>query len=305
MRRDEQWYMSAVAVTLRLLFLFALSGCALKAAFKHVDLPPGGREVQDVVYWQGDAFNEDKHKLDIYSPATPGPHPVIVFVHGGGWRLGDRRQRFNNYVKLGRRLAGRDVVAVIISYRLAPHFKHPAQVRDVARALAWTMKHIAENGGDPDAVFAMGHSAGAQLVALAGCDKRWLEEEGESPSKLKGVIGVSGPYDIAHLGRSLFIGGFTMVMPAFGQDAGVWTDASPATHLHEEKPPPFFVAWADGDFEIIRRDSKRFADELEEAGVPVETFQTTFDDHFSVITNFADEGDPLAEQVLQFVKGAP
>jgi acetyl esterase/lipase len=286
----------------RLLLLMLLSGCALKATLKSVSLPEGGREVRDVVYWHGDDFNEEKHKLDIYSPAGPGPYPVLVFVHGGGWRLGDRQQFMASYIKIGRRLASRGVVAVVVSYRLSPHDKHPAQIRDVSRALGWTLQHIGEYGGDASAVYAMGHSAGAQLVALAGCDKRWLNEVGASPEQLAGVIGISGPYDVAHLGRSLFTGGLPMVIPTFGKDEAVWTDVSPATHLREHQPPPFFVAWADGDFEVIRRDGRRFADALSDAGGEVDTFQTTFDDHFSVITNFADDSDPLAERVLRFMK---
>jgi acetyl esterase/lipase len=200
----------------------ALSACALRASLIRVDLPEGGREVHDVAYWQGDDFDAEKHKLDIYAPPGAGPHPVVVFVHGGSWRFGDRQQALASYVKLGRRLAKRDVVAVVISYRLAPGFKHPSQVRDVARALAWTMAHASEYGGDPDAIFAMGHSAGAQLVALAGTDARWLEEAGGSPAQLKGVIGISGPYDVAHLGRSA-AGALTMVIAAFGDDAAVWS----------------------------------------------------------------------------------
>jgi acetyl esterase/lipase len=148
----------------------------------------------------------------------------------------------------------------------------------------------------------MGHSAGAQLVALAACDKRWLGEVGASPQQLAGVIGISGPYDVAHLGRSLFTGGLPMVIPAFGTDPAVWSDVSPATHLREHLPPPFFIGWADGDFEVIRRDAKHFVDALTDVGAEVDTFQTTFDDHFSVITNFADDSDPLAERVLRFMK---
>jgi acetyl esterase/lipase len=290
-------------VNLRLVLpLLLLSSCALKSVLKTVSLPEGGREVRDVVYWHGEDFDEQKHKLDIYAPPGPGPFPVLVFVHGGGWRLGDRQQFMASYIKLGRRMAGRGVIAVVTSYRLSPEHKHPAQIRDVSRALGWTLKHIGEYGGDPSRVYAMGHSAGAQLVALAACDKRWLEEVGASPQQLAGVIGVSGPYDVAHLGRSLFTGGLPMVIPAFGSDEAVWSDVSPATHLREHLPPPFFIGWADGDFEVIRGDAKHFIEALTDVGAEVDTFQGTFDDHFSVITNFADDSDRLAERVLRFMK---
>jgi acetyl esterase/lipase len=287
---------------LPLLLLLALSSsCAFRSWVRPSRLPEGGLEARDLKYWEGEGFDDQKHRLDVYAPKGPGPYPVVVFIHGGGWILGDRQQPGGNYVQLGRRLANQGVVAVIASYRLAWTAKHPAQVQDVARALSWTMRHAAEYGGDPSSIFAMGHSAGAHLVALVACDPRWLREQGSSPSQLAGVIAVSGPYDVNHFGRSLFIGGFPMVIPTFGSDRSKWADAMPATHLRDGHPPPFLVAWADGDPELLRRDGPLFARQLEEAHVPVETFEAPFDDHLSVITDFADEGNALGNKALGFI----
>lgn len=284
--------------------VFVLQGCALRASVHTVDLSEGARELRDLAYAAGDDFHE-KQRLDLYVPAGPGPHPMLVFVHGGGWRLGDRQQLGNSYIKLGRRLAAQGVLTAVISYRLAPQFKHPAQVRDVSKALAWSIAHAAEYGGDPLQVFAMGHSAGAHLVALAACDPRWLAEAGASPAQLKGVIGVSGPYDIEHLGRATLFGGLPMVIPAFGSDTHVWRDAMPARHLKDGSTPPFLVAWADGDPELLRRDARVFTQALQRAHRPVSTFQSTFDDHLSVITDFGEDANPLAAQVLKFINRKP
>lgn len=282
--------------------LAATSGCILRSAVQTVELPKGGLEVRDVAYWRGDDYDDEKHRLDLYVPPGPGPHPVLIFVHGGGWRFGDRQQILSSYVKLGRRLAANGVMAVVISYRLAPGFKHPAQVRDVARAVGWTLNRAADFGGDPERVYAMGHSAGAHLVALVGCDPRWLAEVGASPAQLKGIIGVSGPYDLEHLGHSTLFGGLSMVIPAFGSDAGVWRDAMPENHLKDATPPPFFVAWADADPEILRRDGRRFAEALQRRHLKVETFESSWDDHFSIITDFAAPGNALGEHVLRFMR---
>ncbi|MBS1149151.1 MAG: hypothetical protein H6Q89_849 [Myxococcaceae bacterium] len=282
-----------------------LNAGMLRASVQTVDVCEGGREIRDVAYWSGADFDGEKHRLDLYLPAGSGPHPVLVFVHGGGWRLGDRQQLGGSYIKLGRRLAAQGVLTIVISYRLAPRFKHPAQVRDVSRALAWAMEHAPEYGGDPRRLFAMGHSAGAHLVALAATDPRWLAELNRSPAQLKGVIGVSGPYDVEHLGRSTLFGGLPMVIPAFGADASVWRDAVPANHLEHGTPPPFLIAWADADPELLRRDGVRFADALKQAHLEVTTFESPFDDHFSVITDFGGASNPLAEQVLKFIRPAP
>ncbi len=282
--------------------LTTASGCILRSAVQAVDLPAGGLEVRDVAYWHGEGWDDEKHRLDLYVPPGPGPHPVLVFVHGGGWRFGDRQQILSSYVKLGRRLAANGVMGVVISYRLSPRFKHPAQIRDVARAIGWTLSRAADFGGDPNRVYVMGHSAGAQLVALAATDPRWLAEVSASPSQLKGVIGVSGPYDVEHLGRSTLFGGLSMVIPTFGSSPAVWRDAMPANHLAASAPPPFLIAWADGDPELLRRDARVFVEELEQHHQKVETFQTTFDDHFSIITDFAAPGNALGERVLRFMQ---
>ena len=62
----------------------SLSGCAFRAWFRPSELAEGGREVSDVVYWQGEDYDDEKHRLDVYAPKGEGPHPVLVFVHGGG-----------------------------------------------------------------------------------------------------------------------------------------------------------------------------------------------------------------------------
>jgi len=289
-----------VTRTLVLLVAVLAQSCAFRAFVRPSVMPEGGIEARDIQYWSGEGFDDKKHRLDVYAPKGPGPFPVVVVVHGGGWILGDRQQPGGNYVQLGRRLAGLGIVAVVPSYRLAWTAHHPAQVQDVARALKWTIDHASEYGGDPTSIFAMGHSAGAHLVALAACDPRWLREVGASPSQLAGVIAVSGPYDINRFGRSLFIGG-PMILPTFGFDRSKWPDAMPANHLRDGRPPPFLVAWADGDPEMLRRDGPLFASQLEAAGVQVETFESQFDDHLSIITDFADEGNALGKKALGFV----
>lgn len=293
--------LSTRAGVLLLLAALSSSGCALRAWFRPSAMPAGGTEARDVAYWQGEGFDDRKHRLDVYAPRGPGPWPVVVFVHGGGWILGDRQQPGGNYTQLGRRLAGQGVVAMVISYRLGFSHRHPAQIDDVARALSWALRHAADYGGDPGAVFAMGHSAGAQLVALALCDPRYLGAYAASPAQLAGAITVSGPYDVEHLGRSLFFGGLPMVIPAFGPDRNVWHDAAPANHLKGAKPPPFLVAWADGDPEVLRRQGARFGEQLRAARVPVETLETPFDDHFSVITDFGDQDNLLGKKALEFI----
>lgn len=294
--------MSLRALALSLAVLLFVPGCVLASVVKETPLPRGGRAVLDVPYHVGADFDDVKHRLNLFIPPGAGPHPVVVFVHGGGWWFGDRNGSLDVYERLGHRLASRGMLAVITSYRLSPEHRHPAHIEDVSRALAWTARNISRYGGDPGQLFAMGHSAGAHLVALAACDRRWLAGLGTTPEILQGVIPISGPFDVGHLGRSVLFGGARLVHPAFGVDAEVWRDVTPATHLREGRPPPFLVAWADGDPALLRKHGAEFAHALRLAGVPVETHEAFFKGHFSVILDLGEEGDPLGDLIEAYVK---
>ena len=138
------------------------------------------------------AFGDDeRQRLDVYSPAEKGVHPVLVFFHGGSWYHGERE----GYAFLGRAFASRGYVTVIADYRKFPDVKFPAFVEDTADAVAWTHGNIAKHGGDPERIFLMGHSAGAHLSMLATLDPQWLARKKLDSSIVKGVIGLAGPFD--------------------------------------------------------------------------------------------------------------
>lgn len=134
----------------------------------------------------------ERARLDVYSPDTLHRRPVVVFWHGGLWIEGSRSQ----YRFVGAALARAGYVAVLPDYRLYPEVKFPGFVQDGASAVRWVHEHIAEYGGDPDAIFLMGHSAGAHLAALIALDDRYLRAEGGNTRWIRGLIGVSGPYAI-------------------------------------------------------------------------------------------------------------
>jgi acetyl esterase/lipase len=134
-----------------------------------------------------------KHKLDVYNPKAKQGGPVLVFVHGGSWKSGDR----SYYPPVGNRYAGEGFVTVVPSYRLAPKYPHPAQIEDVAAAFAWTVAHGVEYGGDTNRIYVAGHSAGGHLAALLSLDERYLAAHHLSPDWIRGVLALSGAYDVA------------------------------------------------------------------------------------------------------------
>ena len=131
-----------------------------------------------------------KNLLDLYAPRRGGLWPMLVFVHGGGWDSGDRRE----YGFVGRALAARGFLVACADYRVFPEVVYPAFVEDLAAAASWLAAHAAQDGGDPQRLVLVGHSAGAyNAVAFALQPGRYgaLALAG----RIKAVVGLSGPYD--------------------------------------------------------------------------------------------------------------
>lgn len=249
---------------------------------------PNVRVHKDLSYRQGPDTDPAKHKLDLYAPVGTNGVPVVLFVHGGAWRYGDRWQ----YGPLGHRLAKEGLVVVVPSYRLAPKHPHPAQIEDVAAALAWTVRHVAEYGGDPNRIFLAGHSAGGHLVALLALHDGYLAQHGLSRQPIRGVIGLSGVYDLT---------AFESQVAVFGRDPRVRRDASPLFWV-KAPAPPFFVSYCEWDYATLPDQARRFHAALVKAGVPAELFFTPQDNHIYEIISMTYDRDVTGQAVLKFIR---
>jgi acetyl esterase/lipase len=139
----------------------------------------------------------ERDRLDVYQPvAAPAGQkpPLVVFFYGGNWNSGERA----DYRFVGEALASGGAIAVIPDYRLVPQVHYPEFLDDNARAMAWVFDQAKELGGDPNNIYVMGHSAGAYNAAMLALDPRWL---GEQRNRLKGFIGIAGPYDFLPIGN--------------------------------------------------------------------------------------------------------
>src|SRR5262249_59859940 len=130
----------------------------------------------------------------LYLPPSQTSFPVVFLAYGGQFRNGDKAR----LAYLARTLAREGLGVVTVNYRLtdrtAQQVVHPGQVQ--AQAFAWTYRHIADYGGDPNQVILMGHSAGGSLVSMLATHRRYLAAYRLSPDSVRGVIGVSaGLYD--------------------------------------------------------------------------------------------------------------
>jgi acetyl esterase/lipase len=301
LRRERLRVPRALVAALALILLLGTACAGLRSAFEDSPLPSSAREIYDIPYRKGSGFDRLKHRLDLFVPPGAEKHPVLIFVHGGSWRTGDRHAAAGVYRRLGRRFANKGILTAVISYRLAPDNKHPASVRDVARAIAAVMRNAERYGGDRSRVFIMGHSAGAHLVALAACDPEWLFEARVDTRSIAGVIGISGPYDVARLGKEAP----GLVGSVFSAEPSVWSRASPATYLGHRSVPPFLVAWANDDPESLRAQGRVFADALKANGTNVKEVVAEERNHFTVIMRLGASDDPLGEEVRRFIQETP
>src|SRR5437870_10766742 len=157
-----------------------LFSCLFLVTGLRAEAPANGYEVEsrlNVPYFDGEGADAKRHKLDLYLPQGFENFPVVMFVHGGGWRHGDK-DFLGLYVKLGKALARHGIGVAVPNYRLSPAVKHPEHVKDVARAFAWLYHNIAKHHGDPDRLFVSGHSAGGHLAALFATNDKYLKAEG-------------------------------------------------------------------------------------------------------------------------------
>lgn len=211
---------------------------------------------------------EPAHRLDLYVPEAAELAPVIVFWHGGMWKKGSKDDvRF-----VGAALARSGYVAVIPNYRLYPQVRFPAFVDDGARAVAWVREEIASFGGDPDAIFLMGHSAGAYIATMLAFDPRYLNEHGESAKCIRGVIGMAGPYTLER--PAVFLESiFDKSSNARWRPIDAVATASPPTLLlHGEADN---IVWVD--------EAKAMADRLGQHAVPVELRTYPDRSHYDIL----------------------
>ena len=189
--------------------------------------------------------------LDIYTPVkADGPWPVIMFFYGGSWQYGAR----GDYGFVAARLAARGFVVVVPDYRTYPEARFPGFVEDCAASVDWVARGIGAYGGDGDAVFLLGHSAGAYNAVMVAL--------GAGGPLVAGVIGLAGPYDFLPIKDP--------VLQTIFASAEALSQTQPITHAHGEAPP-MFLATGGRDRVVLPRNSTALAARLRELGGVVET----------------------------------
>ena len=209
-------------------------------------LSTGDHPSQKVILWGPDDRASDAQPL-----------PVLLFAHGGSWRSGDPE----DYGFMARAFVPEGFIVALSGYRLVKEGVsdgvYPDMLEDTAEAIVATREAVAQYGGDPDRIVVMGHSAGAYNVVMTGLEREWLAERGANADTLRGVIGLSGPYDFYPFTSDSTIAAFG---PASDPEATqafnfVRGDAAPMLLVHGEK-----------DTLVRPRNSRELAKLIETAG---------------------------------------
>ena len=256
---------------------------------------PGVKLTRDVRY--GPA---DRNRLDVFEAerGAKGKAPVLVFVHGGGFVMGDKTSPSSPfYDNVGYWAVRNGMVGVNITYRLAPEHQWPAGSEDLALAVKWVRENIAAHGGDIDRIYVMGQSAGG--VHVAGYIAREFGNTGgQAPSqgwKPAGALLISGMYDTDTMTRDERFRAY------FGNDDAKLENASfvaalvganvPLLVLLAEHDPPDFVR----QFVVLLETHVR-------RQVPMPRIvQLLRENHFTTTWRMNTDQDQLGPEVLKFV----
>ncbi len=285
---------------------FAVNRLGIAVLYKKARIPEE-RIVRDVAYRDGPDADALKHRLDLFLPEGEG-WPTVVFVHGGGWRTGDKGLRVGGadvYGNIGRFFAARGVGAAVVNYRLLPDVAHAAQIDDVARAVAWVQGHVGRHGGDPAALFLMGHSAGAHLASRVALDPAALRPYGLSPRAVCGVIAVSGAaYDLADERTYVLAGGAGYFEDRFSDIDG-WQHEVSTIPLVSAEAPPFLILYAGGESAALQRQSRLLDAALRAAGASSRVVVVPGQSHRRIVLTLSRDDRTAGPAMLAFLRETP
>jgi acetyl esterase/lipase len=259
-----------------------LGGCS-PAAMLNMTVSKRGYVLQpDIPYGDG-----PRRTLDLYLPERPrADGKAVIFFYGGSWESGKK----GDYLFVGQALASRGFTVIIPDYRLYPEVRFPAFVEDGARATRWAADKVGV-----DKLFVMGHSAGAEIASMLCANTPYLAAVSVDRLKLRGLIGIAGPYDILPLTSARLIDIFG------GADN---PDMEAITFAQAPLPPALLLHGLADTIVYPTRNSKHLAAAWRKAGAPVDLKLYPGVEHIDIIAAFSDflhKRAPTREDVLSWI----
>lgn len=237
---------------------------------------------------------DERNRLDIFTTAGRKDAPVLVFVHGGGFVMGDKRMTDTPfYDNVGDFAVRSGYVGVTLTYRLAPAHPWPAGPEDMAQAVAWLRAHIVEHGGDPARIYLMGQSAGGTHVASYVAFPRFHAADGTG---LAGALLISAVYDAATMPPSPLHAAY------YGEDHSRYADFATIDGLVASDLP---LLYSVSEFDPVdfRRQAARLAAGYDKAGRDFPRLHWLGGhNHLSPVLAIGSPGETLGPHIRAFIE---
>ncbi|MFW5740992.1 MAG: alpha/beta hydrolase [Myxococcota bacterium] len=286
---------------------------------------PGARpDLYDVDVVKGVSYSDTAgadNTLDVYLPTThPGPWPIVLYVHGGGFRLLSK----DTHWMMAMAFARRGYMVVNVNYRLAPKHPFPAALQDVSAAYAWLVRNAERFGGDIQRIVLAGESAGANLIsslAIQTAYRRpepWAREVFELGVQPRAVVGACGIFDVSGAARLLegrrlprtihdwLLAVRDGYLGALRDGSKQASELADPVRVLESAPqpdrpmPPFFLPVGGSD--PLVPDSERMARALKRSGVPSKTAVYPGGGHAFHMATFLPLAKRLWNDTFDFLK---
>jgi acetyl esterase/lipase len=227
-------------------------------------IPPDIEELKNIEY---KSVNGKSLQLDLYKPANlKDPAPLLVFIHGGSWKSGQR----SDYLVYLVDFAKRGFVTATVSYRLLNDGPYPACAEDIKDAIAWFFSNSEQYGYDTSRIAMIGGSAGAHLVTLTGYGWKNPGEDAGSTNnvyKIKALVDIYGPVDLTTeyaRNHSLVT---ALIGKTYKESPGLYAEASPVGYL-DKNDPPTLILHGTSDRLVPVSQSDNLKAQLDSLGVP-------------------------------------
>ncbi|MDE0538601.1 MAG: alpha/beta hydrolase [Rhodospirillales bacterium] len=233
---------------------------------------------------------DPEQKLDIFAPPAPDNQPVMIYIHGGGWRSGSK----NTASFVAKAMCGRGVIWVPIDYGLAPDYRIDAIVGHVRSAVAWVYDEIALYGGDPEEIYVSGNSAGGHLtgaILMPG----WHGAYGVPANVVKGACAMSGVFDLDSLLLAAY--GYNNELQLTAESARA---NSPQYHLPMEAGP-LIVAVGAPEPDEFRRQSAAYAAAWAGMGLDGKHMEIPDANHFMMVRELGNPEGDLFNDVMEMI----
>ncbi|MBX3009195.1 MAG: alpha/beta hydrolase [Melioribacteraceae bacterium] len=242
--------------------------------------------------------------IDIYSPKNVcAPIPLIIIIHGGGWRSGSKEMER----PLAKNLTQHGLCTATVEYRLSPEAKYPAGVVDLKKAIKWIKKNSTGYGIDSSKIILLGGSAGGTLAALLGVTANHKIFDGmnyypEISTGVCGIINIDGIVDFsdpAESGKDTIpakpSAGKLWFGASYSENPNIWNEASPLNYVDKQTPPILFINSAQKRFragrdEFIKKLNvlNKYSQvvEIDNSPHPFWLFEPWFSTNIKLITDF-------------------